>query len=580
MDRIRGLAPACSPASCIACCEAEGGLDMDDAVHDADLSYANWMSDVSNRLWSIPLRRIHLPGAHNSAAFKLHPYALAPAGGAHPDWVGWLNAQSPTMTTPISQLAVPWADCQGESVMDQLRHGVRYLDLRAVWVEGGSERIELGLGEGEADWLVTHTLLGGPIEDVFIQVAEFLREHQREIVLLDLQHVRAAPTAEAHAKLLGQIEKHLASLMAPPEVGTNVTYGELVQKGHQALVFYPFDTADADFPGVGIGAFARRIGCWHRGGGTLRSPWPQVGTLENLLRKLGGLCEEAGNAPGFFVLQGVVTPDAAMVAAGLLGLPNRPRCLRELAEVVTPHVEAFCCAHVGRAPCIVMVDFVSLSTIVPSLLSIYYKSLSLPRSQPHQPAIRSAWRLPADKTLLEHKGASWGNYWDPVKDMPRAHVKALEAAGTTGVASPKRGPRMGEDGVQGGAAAGAGHMVSPLGSRQGQAAAMGAPALGGGLLGAGASAGGLAGGISGTRLSAMPGGSLPGGGLQGGSLAGGGSAASLSTAALVGALSGAAAASAAAAVGATLPVSGSAAGLSGGGDPSQFSPLQGTPAAA
>lgn len=36
------------------------------------------------------------------------------------------------------------------------------------------------------------------------QVAEFLREHQREVVLLDLQHVRAAPTAEAHAKLLGQ----------------------------------------------------------------------------------------------------------------------------------------------------------------------------------------------------------------------------------------------------------------------------------------------------------------------------------------------------------------------------------------
>lgn len=164
-----------------------------------------------------PQRRIHLPGAHNSAAYKLHPYALAPAGantarlvspciplplgtapcaacspplpcdpslrdgsgrssdacimyriahcapapsqprhggepphfsdvasipepdtlcvsptrthanpgGAHPDWVGWLNAQSPTMTTPISQLAVPWADCQGESITDQLRHGVR-----------------------------------------------------------------------------------------------------------------------------------------------------------------------------------------------------------------------------------------------------------------------------------------------------------------------------------------------------------------------------------------------------------------------------------------------------------------------
>ena len=164
-------------------------------------------------------------------------------------------------------------------------------------------------------------------------------------MLLDLQHVKAAPTAEAHAKLLGQIEKHLAPLMAPADVGVNVTYGELVTKGHQALVFYPFDTADADFPEVGIGAFAQRIGCWHRGGGTLRSPWPQVGTLEGLLRKLGGLCEEAGAATGFFVLQGVVTPDAAMVAAGLLGLPNRPKCLRELAEVVTVRTRAAARPH-------------------------------------------------------------------------------------------------------------------------------------------------------------------------------------------------------------------------------------------
>ena len=129
---------------------------------------------------------------------------------------------------------------RGASEAAAWRAQVRYLDLRAVWVEGGSERIELGLGEGEADWLVTHTLLGGAIEDVFIQarararaatlaaslpsptaparvrvravqVAQFLREHPREVVLLDLQHVRAAPTAEAHAKLLGQARPHLRS---------------------------------------------------------------------------------------------------------------------------------------------------------------------------------------------------------------------------------------------------------------------------------------------------------------------------------------------------------------------------------
>lgn len=78
-----------------------------------------------------------------------------------------------------------------------------------------------------------------------------------------------------------------------------------------------------------------------------------------------------------------------------------------------------------------MVDFVSLSTIVPSLLSVYYKSLSLPRSHT-PPAIRTAWRLPADKSLLESRGASWGSYWDPVKDMPRASVAGAVKSGEGG----------------------------------------------------------------------------------------------------------------------------------------------------
>lgn len=55
MERLRGLAGAV-PNACIPCCEGDGG-GLDDDILDADLSYANWMSDVSNRLWSIQLAR-------------------------------------------------------------------------------------------------------------------------------------------------------------------------------------------------------------------------------------------------------------------------------------------------------------------------------------------------------------------------------------------------------------------------------------------------------------------------------------------------------------------------------------------
>ena len=56
MDRIRSIAPSCSPA---ACCEAEAADDALDGatVDELSLSYGNWMSDVANRLWNIPLVR-------------------------------------------------------------------------------------------------------------------------------------------------------------------------------------------------------------------------------------------------------------------------------------------------------------------------------------------------------------------------------------------------------------------------------------------------------------------------------------------------------------------------------------------
>lgn len=210
--------------------------------------------------------------------------------------MGWLNSHSSRVTAGVSGLAAPWADCQGESVLAQLQHGVRYLDLRAVWVDGAEQRRALGLPDGGADWLVTHTLLGGRIEDVFVQVAAFLATHPREVVLLDLQHVKAAPSVKAHMDLLGAVQKHLAPFVAPPSLGRDVTYGALISGGHAAIVFYPLHTAEADFPGAGVGSFAQRIGCWHRGGGVLASPWPKVGTLEGLLSKLGPLCEAAGDA--------------------------------------------------------------------------------------------------------------------------------------------------------------------------------------------------------------------------------------------------------------------------------------------
>ena len=91
-----------------------------------------------------------------------------------------------------------------------------------------------------------------------------------------------------------------------------------------------------------------------------------------------------------------------------------------------------------------MVDFVSLSTIVPcarswvmrgvrhrlspapppfdraALLSNYSASQSLPRVL-SPPSTRSTWRLPADKALVEARGP-FAALWDPVTDKPLLRI--------------------------------------------------------------------------------------------------------------------------------------------------------------
>jgi hypothetical protein len=69
MERLRQSLPTCSPA---ACCESEALDDPLDAGILSELNYGNWMSDVANRLWNIPLVRLaHASGAHTAGGEQL-----------------------------------------------------------------------------------------------------------------------------------------------------------------------------------------------------------------------------------------------------------------------------------------------------------------------------------------------------------------------------------------------------------------------------------------------------------------------------------------------------------------------------
>jgi hypothetical protein len=58
-------------------------------------------------------------------------------------------------------------------------------------------------------------------------------------------------------------------------------------------------------------------GCWGRALHDLWSPWPKARSFSQLCQRMTALDQDGSCARGFFVLQGVVTPNIRRIAKGL-----------------------------------------------------------------------------------------------------------------------------------------------------------------------------------------------------------------------------------------------------------------------
>ena len=114
------------------------------------VNYKTWMKDIDD---NVSLGKLAIPGTHNSAA---------------------------------CHTALPSVQCQGESVTDQLEHGVRFLDIRVA-------KKFLSEGEAAKDLQVIHGKFPVKIPfplmflDVLDEVYDFLAKNKSETVFVSLK---------------------------------------------------------------------------------------------------------------------------------------------------------------------------------------------------------------------------------------------------------------------------------------------------------------------------------------------------------------------------------------------------------
>ncbi|XXQ38016.1 Phosphatidylinositol-specific phospholipase C X domain-containing protein [Plasmodiophora brassicae] len=322
------------------------------AGDNLDIAPSSWMHDMRAYVANVPMVDLTIPGSHDAGSF-----AITDESPVAPDGIPYMESISrlPLVGHLAKQVAARWSIAQGRTILEQLRSGIRYLDLR---VTVGSHAVP-PVARDDSDPLVKdlfimHELIGGRIVDAIAQIAQFLDENPHEVVLVDFVRVLDVDRARLQA-LYDHLEQTFSHRLAPVVIpAQRVTLQSLWQTRRQIIVFRD---CNETWP-----LMLERPWLWPRNV-VLDSPWADVPTIGGLRPRLDEFVERR-NATKWFVLQGICTEDSGVIERGLF---QSPKTLRESASIVTPSVLDW--MHSWPPLNIIMVDWAEDSALVSRCLS-------------------------------------------------------------------------------------------------------------------------------------------------------------------------------------------------------------------
>jgi hypothetical protein len=303
---------------------------------------ATWMADMASLIGTRSLKDVVIPGTHDSGT-----YAITATSGIAPeqDIPQWVNAVY-TLGLPglvAGQVIAGWAKTQPLDIAGQLAAGIRYFDIRVVLSNG--------------TYYMCHSMYSAPIDDLISAVNAFIRQNPKEVVILDFNHLYGMPDLAANDTLVKKLVNALGNKMAPSSLTPTSTFDDFWASGYQVVTLYAFDNILKQYPQI-----------WSQS--QISSPYPATADIGILHNDLDGYLARR-SASQLFVLQGILTPDGAMIAKGVIPLSGTPGSIQSLAEQVTPTVVSWVQGWANLGLNIVIVDwFTAEPNYVDALLQI------------------------------------------------------------------------------------------------------------------------------------------------------------------------------------------------------------------
>lgn len=192
-----------------------------------DQNNKDWMAQLSEQLWDIPLYNLAIPGSHDTMSFCLD--MNSPIDESMSGILKVVDRIIPCITRPM---IFKWSRTQEDSIVAQLEAGIRYFDLRIARKKNDTSN-NLYFVHG----VYTFVTVQKALEDF----AQWLETYPKEAVILSCSHFEGL-TEDLHNHLIWSLKNIFGSKLCPnTEI---VTLRNLWKLGYQVIVSYDDPAAE------------------------------------------------------------------------------------------------------------------------------------------------------------------------------------------------------------------------------------------------------------------------------------------------------------------------------------------------
>ncbi|KAM7537345.1 hypothetical protein Aperf_G00000072238 [Anoplocephala perfoliata] len=260
-----------------------------------------WMSELSEELAKVPLSKLAIPGSHDSCSYSIDSTRdLSPDNDAYLILIH-LGAFG-------KRISARWGRTQDANLTEQLSAGIRYFDLRVLH------------RKSDDLFYFVHGQFAKDLLTELFDIRLFLREHPKEVVILDFNHLYCFQS-DALFRFVRYLIEVFETMLAPRSERIP-SLKELWENGHQVICLLP---AQSESPLI-----------WS--GDKITSPWPDMDDVDKLMEFIKLHPSSEGNL--FHVTQGVLTPHTGYELLHLfsnlskLATPASERVIKWLEEEV------------------------------------------------------------------------------------------------------------------------------------------------------------------------------------------------------------------------------------------------------